>query len=229
VNTPYAILVHKDNPIKGLTLQQLDGIFGAERDGGWVGTTWHPEYARGKEGNIRTWGDLGLGGEWKDKPINTHGYTLRYMFAPRFSDDVLMGSDKWNENLRQYVSYMRPDGKSVSPDQQLADAIGKDRYGIAYFTHTRGANAQTRLVPMAAKPGEPYVELNLDTARNRTYPLVDSMFLYYNRKPGTALDPKVKEFLRYVLSREGQEQVALDTTMLPLTREFLLEQRRKLD
>jgi len=63
-----AIFVHKDNPITKLTVKQLDGIFGAERTGGWDRLTWHPEYARGPEGNIRAWGQLGLTGEWKDKP-----------------------------------------------------------------------------------------------------------------------------------------------------------------
>src|SRR5262249_171305 len=72
-----AIFVHKDNPLTKLTVKQLDGIFGAERSGGWVGLDWHPEFARGPEGNIRTWGQLGLTGEWADKPINIYGGNLR--------------------------------------------------------------------------------------------------------------------------------------------------------
>jgi phosphate transport system substrate-binding protein len=96
----YGIVVHKDNPITQLTMKQLDGIFGAERNGGWEGTSWRPNWARGPEGNIRTWGQLGLKGEWADKPINVYGLNLRYHQASEISDTVLKGSDKWNEHLR---------------------------------------------------------------------------------------------------------------------------------
>src|SRR5207244_1289856 len=66
-------IVHKSNPLRGVTLQQIDGIFGAQRTGGWNGTKWSTAAARGPEGNIRTWGQLGLTGEWADKPIHVHG------------------------------------------------------------------------------------------------------------------------------------------------------------
>jgi hypothetical protein len=59
-------------------------------------------------------------------PIHVYGYGLRYLFAPRFSDDVLKGSDKWNEGLRQFVNFAGPDGKLVSADQQMADQIARD-------------------------------------------------------------------------------------------------------
>jgi phosphate transport system substrate-binding protein len=78
------IFVHKDNPLIHLTLEQLDGIFGAERSGGWNGLTWETSRARGKEKNIRTWGQLGLKGEWKDKPINVYGYNFKYHFTDEF-------------------------------------------------------------------------------------------------------------------------------------------------
>src|SRR5207253_956971 len=63
-------VVHKSNPLAGLTLDQIDGIFGAQRTGAWVGTRWSTAAARGSEKNIRTWGQLGLAGEWADKPIH---------------------------------------------------------------------------------------------------------------------------------------------------------------
>ena len=62
----FGIVVSRDNPLTKITLEQLDGIFGAERLGGWIGTDWHAEFARGPEKNIRTWGQLGLKGEWAD-------------------------------------------------------------------------------------------------------------------------------------------------------------------
>jgi phosphate transport system substrate-binding protein len=79
------ILLNKRNPISRLSMRQLDGIWGAERSGGWSATTWHPEYARGADENIRTWGQLGLTGEWADKKINLYGNNLEYgqaHFAP---------------------------------------------------------------------------------------------------------------------------------------------------
>ncbi len=73
-STPSPVFfVHKDNPLTGLTLEQLDGIFGAERTGGWKGTKWTTDAARGPEKNIRTWGQLGLSGEWANKPIHPYG------------------------------------------------------------------------------------------------------------------------------------------------------------
>jgi len=217
VNPPFAIMVNKDNPLAGLTMRQLDGIFGAERNGGWVGTTWHPEFARGAEDNIRTWGQLGLTGEWKDKPIHVYGYGLRYLFAPRFSDDVLKSSDKWNESLTQFVNFAGPDGKLVSADQQMADQIAKDPLGIGYFAATRGISDAIKPLAIAVNQGEAAIPLSLDSVRERRYPLYDQMYLYLNRKPGQPLDPKVREFLRFLLSRDGQQEIARDTTMLPLT------------
>ena len=67
------IFVHKDNPLAKFTLEQLDGIFGSERTGVLKGIKWLPEYARNADKNIRTWGQLGLSGEWADKPIQTYG------------------------------------------------------------------------------------------------------------------------------------------------------------
>src|SRR5271165_3202802 len=79
------IFVSKDNPLTKLTMKQLDGIFGAERTGGYENNSasFVPRAARGPEGDIRTWGQLGLTGEWKDKPIQTYGYAstgMRHFF-----------------------------------------------------------------------------------------------------------------------------------------------------
>jgi phosphate transport system substrate-binding protein len=68
------ILVNEDCPLKSITMEQLDGVFGAEREGGWAGTNFRPDLARGPEKNIRTWGQLGLTGEWADKPITPYYY-----------------------------------------------------------------------------------------------------------------------------------------------------------
>jgi phosphate transport system substrate-binding protein len=229
VNPPFVVAVNRDNPLTHLTMAQLDGIYGAARTGGWKGTTWHPEYARGPEKNLRTWGQLGLTGEWANKPIHVYGFNLRFMFGPRFSDDVLHGSDQWNENLRQYAHMTGPDGKLFSADQQMADDLAKDPLGIAYFSYARGENPAIKPVALATDDGAPAVPLTLATVRDHSYPLFDQMFFYLDRKPGTPLEPRIKEFMRYVLSRDVQELVLSDTNMLPLTAQQIREQLQKLD
>lgn len=221
----FGIVVHKDNPLAHLTLEQLDGIFGAERLGGWEGTSWHPEFARGPERNIRTWGKVGLAGEWKDKPIGVYGLNLRYHQATEISDRLLKASDKWNERLRIYANFVAPDGKL---GRSLNSDLAKDRYGIAYIAApTRNLQPQLKILALAAKAGGPYVAYTLETLRDRTYPLFDEIFMYVDA-PGGKLDERVKEYLRFVLSREGQAEVMRDGKYLPLTGAIVREQLRRL-
>jgi len=222
------ILVNNDNPLKGITLEQLDGVFGAARDGGWAGTNFRPDWARGPEKNIRTWGQLGLKGEWADKPIHVYGFNLRYNTATDFADKVLKASDKWNENIHAYAHIVQPDGKRYIQADQITDALARDKYGIAYNRY-RGERPNIRRLAVAATDGGPFVEHTLETVQNRTYPLFQEAYFYTSVKPGTALEPNVKEFLRYVLSQEGQAEVQRDGKYLPLTAAIVREQLKKLD
>lgn len=223
-----AILVNDANPLTRITVDQLDGIFGAMRDGGWSGTNWRPDWARGPEKNIRTWGQMGLGGDWADKPIDLYGFTLRYNTATSFSDKVLRGSDKWNENIHTYANYLKPDGTRAIEADQIMTAMQHDPYGIAYVLF-RGDKPGVKRLAVAPRGTTNYVEHTLDNVQNRTYPLYNEMFLYLNLQPGNKLDPKLKEFCRYVLSQEGQEQVERDGKYLPLTAEVVREQLAKLN
>lgn len=228
VNPPFAIAVHKSNPIASVSLDQLDGIFGAERAGGWTGATWNTDVARGPEKNIRRWGQAGLSGAWAKQPIDAYGYNLQYLFAPRFSDDVLKGSGQWNEHLRQFTISATADGKLMSVDQQMAEALGKNPAAIAYYAPDRGKDANARFVPIKLADGR-VVPLTIETVRDHSYPLTDNMWFYANRGADGRLDPKVREFLRFILSREAQEEVNRDTTMLPLTAALIADQRKRLD
>src|SRR5258708_4427576 len=117
------VFVHKDNPIIKLSLRQLDGIFGDQRTGGWQGLDWVKDgVARGPDRNIRTWGQLGLTGEWADKPIVPYGPPSLVTGAiSYFQSRVSGGADTRNEKLREYE------------DRQLmAQELGNDRYGIGY-------------------------------------------------------------------------------------------------
>jgi phosphate transport system substrate-binding protein len=237
-NPAFGIVVHKDNPLTKITLDQLDGIFGAERLGGWTGTDWHPEVARGPEKNIRKWGQVGLTGEWANKEIVPYGLNLRYTQASTFSDRVLGGSDKWNEKLRIYANYASKDSGGEGSNMGFgrlkrglnADLV-KDRYGIAYIASPVGANLppQLKLLEVAEKPGGPYYAYTLDNLRSRKYPLYDEMYAYANVDADGRTDPKVREFLRFVLSREGQDAVMRDGKYLPLTAEVVRRELEKLD
>jgi phosphate transport system substrate-binding protein len=227
----YGVVVHKDNPLAKITLRQLDGIFGSERAGGWEGTSWRPDRARGPEENIRAWGELGLAGEWKDKPIHVYGLNLRYHQATEISDMVLKGSDKWNERLKIYANYVSAAGKL---ERGLNEDLARDRYGIGIIaapTSNLGRTSQPELkiLPVAETDAGPFVSYTLETLHDRSYPLFDRIYAYTDRAPGKPIDPKVVEFLRFVLSQEGQAEVMRDGKYLPLTAEVVKAQLKKLE
>lgn len=217
-----AVLVNKDNPLHSLSLKQLDDTFGDQRTGAWDEKfIWHPEAARGADQNIRTWGQLGLTGEWSDKPIHVYGYPVT-IYSPTsdpmlsFRKDVMQGGDIWNPDLQEY-----PDGAS------LAQALSKDPYGIGYTCLCFKTDALKSLAIAAGDRSTP-VKLSKASVADRTYPLNRSVFIYIDRTPGEPVDPTVKEFLTYVLSREGQNAVGRSRGYLPLPPGIALEQLKKL-
>jgi phosphate transport system substrate-binding protein len=229
------VFVNTANPLAHLTISQLDGVFGAERSAGMRGFQWTPSDGRGPETNIRTWGQLGLHGEWADKPIRTYGHapsgTTRF-----FQWKVLKNGDKWNPNYREYVetgSKMIADEdraqQRLGLQHMLREELAHDRYGIAWTVMPQAKDvAGIKLVALAEREGAPYVAPSRASFQDRTYPLARNIYIYLNRAPGKALDPKLREFLRYILSREGQEIVASDGNYLPLTAEAVREQLAKL-
>lgn len=228
-----AVFVHKSNPITRLSISQLDGIFGAMRTGGFRTGVWSPQVARMEQKDIRTWGQLGLTGEWADKPIQTYGYDLQ-LSGTRFTFQrlVFKGGAKWNPNLREYAGADRmsaPDPKArTRSGEQLIPDLANDRYGIAY-AGMQWDHPQVKPIAIAAEDGGPYIEPTKENCRNRTYPLIREAYIYLYRKPGQPLDATLKEFLRFILSREGQQAVAEDEGFLPLTPQAASEQMRKLE
>jgi phosphate transport system substrate-binding protein len=222
----YGIVVSKDNPLTCLSMQQLDGIFGAERLGGWDGTTWHPEWARGPQQNIRTWGQLGLTGDWANQPITPYGLNQRYHQAQEMSDDILKGSDKWNERLRIYANYV---AKSGDLGRNLDTDLARDRYGIAYIAApTFKLPPQLKVLAVSSRTGGQCIPYTMETVHDRTYPLISQIYMFANRDKDGSAKPLVREFLRYVVSRQGQEEVERDGKYLPLTAEAAHEQWQKL-
>ena len=215
------VFVNKENPISRLSLPELAAIFGC-----------------GPGRNSRTWGQLGLTGEWASKPIHVFGYPtenniaaffeLKVLQAPPSGGPTLPNGARWNCDLKEYSNtYDANDKPVVSSDALMMQDLGKDKYAIAY-SGIHEKTAQVKALALAAKNGAPYIPFTLETVANRTYPLVRSMYLYLNWAPGKPLDARIAEFLRFILSRQGQESVAQQNVFLPLTANTVSEQLKKL-
>lgn len=227
----FVVFVHKDNPISRLTMKQLDGIFGSERTGGWDEQKlyWITDHARGPDGNIRRWGQLGLTGEWADKPIQTYGFDLlKSGFCLGFAEKVFHGGYKWNDNLHEFMEGFAPGGSVIPSEPKAMEALAKDRYGITWSSIIYKTSG-VKPVAIAAGDHGPYLEASRATVQNRTYPLYRSMYIHMNRETGKPLDPKLKEFMRYILSREGQEDVVQQGDYLPLTANVARAQLARLE
>ena len=210
------IVVNKDNPISQISMEQLDGIFGSQRSGGWVRANWHTEFARWPEKNIRTWGQAGLGGEWAARQIDTYGYSLRYATALEFSDKVLHSSDKWNENLQAFANHERPNGNTYLEADQIVDHVRDDPNGIAYVRYHPNFPTDVKILDLGATNAGPFVHYSMETLQDHTYPLWGGQSMWFDVAPGQKVDPKIREFVRFVLSRQGQELLEKDGKYLPL-------------
>jgi len=227
-----AIVVHKDNPLTRISMPQLDGVFGAIRAGGWDGTTWNTKYARGRDKDIRTWGQLGLQGDWKDTPIQPYGYSFAYNTAWEFSARVLQSSDKWNGETIGYGNLYNPDGTVTPQVDQIMDSVRKDPYAIGYVRYTKKVLEGGGLKVLALAPANdsPAVEISVDNVQSGIYPLTAHMSFWMSIAPNQKLDPKVKEFLRYILSRQAQEVVQeVDRKYLPLNASMVKAELTKLE
>jgi phosphate transport system substrate-binding protein len=123
---------------------------------------------------------------------------------------------------------VRPDGKLGIGAQDLVEDTAKDDSSLG-VSNLAFLTSETKALPLAVSDDGPYVEPNIENVQNRTYYLHSSNYFYINREPGQPVDPKVRELLRYILSREGQEAVVRDGKLLPLPMATLLEERAKLD
>ncbi|MDB5950424.1 MAG: hypothetical protein JWR65_2279 [Massilia sp.] len=216
-NRGYALVVfvHKDNPLKQLTVPQLEAAFAArQRPGG---------------APARTWGDLGAGGEWKDQPIRLYGLPIARGFAQFFEDAVFGGRRQWNPGIREFPDQPGSKGGATDGGQAMVDAMAQDRYALGYagllYKHPN-----VKPVALAQRDGAPYVMPTRDSVTDHSYPLTRKITMFLNRVPGQPTDPKLKEFLRYVLSREGQETVLRDGGgYLPIIEPFASKELRKLD
>lgn len=206
--------VHRDNPLARLTLAELDAIVGCERRRG--------------AGPILTWGELGLGGEWARQPIRVHTYDAGTGKGIYFQHVVMRDSRKMNwARIIEYADKRNHDRSVQRAGRQIVDAVQSDRFALG-VSGARFATHGVKAVALAREGGGEYYPPSRDTLIARTYPLGRSTYAFVDVPPGKAMDPKVREFLRYVLSREGQGDVERDRGYLPLSASVLAEQRAKL-
>ncbi len=208
----FAIFVNRRNPIERLTLRQLQAIFGCEPAA--------PGCA-----SIQTWGQLGLTGEWSTRPIRLHGYQIDSGLGRFFQQTVLDGSRKWNCAFTEYANLYAPGGRLLANAGDLiVRAVAQDDAAIGFCGYGH-ATAADKALPLAAAADARYVPLTRENVANRSYPLTRSVYIYANRHPA---NPMVFEFLRYVLSAQGQRDVTRQDVYLPLPDGFVRNEREKL-
>jgi phosphate transport system substrate-binding protein len=176
-----AVYVNKDNPIQSLTLQQIDSIFSSTRK-------------RGGQ-PITTWGQLGLTGEWATKPISLYGRNSASGTYAFFKEHTMLNGD--------YKGSVKEQPGSASVVQGVEKELGGIGYsGIGYRT------SGVRPVPIVDKAGP--VEATQANAESFKYPIARYLYIYINANPSASPDPLVKEFIRFVLSKQGQQDTAKD-------------------
>lgn len=176
-----AVFVHKDNPLKGLSLEQVDAAFSKGHRRGFKG------------GDVLTWGQLGLTGDWASRPIGLYGRNSASGTYGFFKEVALEGGD--------YKDQVREQPGSASVVQSVSvDRFSMGYSGIGYKT------AGVRALPIA-REGTNYVEASEEKSLSGEYPLSRFLYVYVNKAPGKPLDPLTLEFFKLILSKEGQVMV----------------------
>jgi phosphate transport system substrate-binding protein len=197
-----AVYVNKDNPIEKLTLAQVDAAFSKTR-------------RRGYKQNVTTWGQLGLTGDWANRPISLYGRNSASGTYGFFKEHAL-GNGDYKDSVKE-----QPGSASV------VQGVTEDRFGMGYS----GIGYKTsgvKNVALATKDGDPFSSGSYEDVKSGKYPLNRFLYIYINRAPGKPLDPLVKEFCRFVFSKEGQEVVVKDG-YLPLPAEIAKQELAKLE
>ena len=202
------VLVDKDNPIQGLSLAQLDAIYSTTRKRG--------------HADITTWGDLGLTGAWKDRPIHLYGLKTPNGIEQFFKATVMQGGD-----YKTNIEFVK--GKGFTHAFTVAAEDMATHPGGLTYALLANVTPNVKVVPLSEKDGGPYLAPTLENVYAHKYPLSRFVYIFVNRPPGKPLEPKVKEFLKLVLSREGQDIVAKEGVYIPLTPAIVQEELKKLD
>jgi phosphate transport system substrate-binding protein len=197
-----AVFINKDNTLECLSLPQLDAMFSKSRRLGF------------KE-DIKTWGQVGLTGDWRERPISLYGRNSASGTYGFFKEHVLGNGDYKDEVKEQPGSASVVQGVTV-------DRFGVGYSGIGYST------PGVRALKLSKEMGGDCVEPNAENAYSGKYPIARFLFIYVNKPSGKPLDPLTREFLRMVLSKEGQQEVLKDG-YFPLPAQVLEEDIKKID
>lgn len=224
------IVVNDANPLTRMSMKQLDGVFGSARYGGYRNSVWHTRYpySRSAGDDIRTWGQLGLGGKWADRRIRVCGQNLRAGAMREFSDQVLAGSMQYVGGLRTFTNYLTTGRRLYTWSEQVRQYILDHPYAICYASPLTLAPGM-RVLALQPRSGGPFVPRTLETVHDNAYPLTHHVHFVFDRVPGKPVDPRISEFLRFVLSQEGQTLVESDGRFLPLTAPMVRAQLAKLN
>jgi len=184
------------------------------------------------ETNIRTWGQLGLTGDWANKEIQN-----LWLYRSRLHDLFWAQacSTGQTNGIPTTKSMLKPKRRrrcrwSAVASERMLEELSRDKYGIGWGAQLHIKDyPNVKQIALAFDEKGPYVPMTAETVANRTYPLVRSAYVYVNRVPGRPMDPKVREFLRFVLSREGQQIVADTDMYYALTAAELREQLKRLE
>ena len=200
----------KANPITQLSLKQLDAMFSEER-------------RRGYPSDITTWGQVGLGGEFAERPVHPIGFYWRDDVTQYFRE-LVMQDAPFRTSYRIPGDDMTRRTPVVGKD--IMKALADDPGAIAFgnFSYKSDDVKAIALVDDRGVVSQP----QLTDIASGQYPLQRYLYFYVNRKPGTPLDPLMKEFLTFVLSKEGQDSVEKDH-YLPLPAEVVTAERAKLE
>jgi phosphate transport system substrate-binding protein len=201
-------MVDKDNPISCLSLTQLDSIYSKSRRRG------------GRD--VRTWGDLGVGGAWASRPVHLYGLRHPNGIEWYFKQVVMMDGD-----YRDGIEFVK--GKGFNHAFNVAAQDMAQRPGGLTYALMANLEPNTKVVPLSMRDGGACVAPTTQTVYDHSYPLSRYVYVFVHKKPGQPLEPKVKEFLKAILSREGQQQVANDRVYLPLTPQVVQEELAKLE
>jgi phosphate transport system substrate-binding protein len=198
-----AFFVNRASPLSCLTLRQLDDIFSvAPRRGG---------------STLRRWGSLGIGGTWADRPIHVYGPALDTIAASYVRHSVLAGSRKWTPR------YATVPGRW----SELLETVARDPAGITFAPPLPG-NQGVKALRIAASAKSRCYPANVHSIESQRYPLLRTVDVALDRLPGRALAPKIGEFLRFILSEQGQRIIARDGAYLPLDAAAVRAQLRRI-
>ena len=178
------VFVHKDNPIKCLSLAQVDAIFSKG-------------HKRGYKEDVKTWGQLGLTGEYASKPISLYGRNSASGTYGYFKEHTLANGD-YKDSVKE-----QPGSSAV------VQGIASDKFAIGY-SGVGYKTADVRTVPITAKEGGTCFDATSDNAYSGDYAITRFLYVYVNKKPGAAMDPVRAEFAKFLLSKQGQTAVIKD-------------------